>query len=169
MAFATIRRAAAAPDVAGARDGLGYAPQAEINVTPKVDGKLVLLIIFMIAAPLMMAGVPVDLPKTNAAKLAKPQQPVVISIDREGRVFAGKDELPSGEIVARLAAVKSRNSDAPVYVRADRVIPYGRVMEVMGQVGQAGFARVSLIAAAPALGAPVPAPGGQAAGAGPAR
>jgi biopolymer transport protein TolR len=127
----------------------GYAPLAEINVTPMVDVMLVLLIIFMVAAPLMTVGVPVDLPKTAAAKLGRPQTPLVVSIDRDGRVFAGKDELPPDEVVPRLAALKTPGQEAPVYVRADRAIPYGRVMEVMGQVGQAGFARVSLIAEAP--------------------
>jgi biopolymer transport protein TolR len=142
----------------GRRGGLGaadelesadYAPMAEINVTPMVDVMLVLLIIFMVAAPLMMVGVPVDLPRTAAAKIGQPQKPVVVSIDHDGKVFAGRDLLPAGEVVSRLAALHGETPDAPVYVRADRAIPYGRVMEVMGQVGQAGFARVSLIAEAP--------------------
>ena len=128
----------------------GYAPLAEINVTPMVDVMLVLLIIFMVAAPLMMVGVPVDLPRTAAAKIGRPQKPVIVSIDKDGGVFAGRNALPPGEVVARLSALRKETPDAPVYVRADRAIPYGRVMEVMGQVGQAGFARVSLIAEAPA-------------------
>ncbi len=139
----------AAADELGSAD---YAPMAEINVTPMVDVMLVLLIIFMVAAPLMMVGVPVDLPRTAAAKIGQTQKPVVVSIERDGKVFAGRDLLPADEIVSRLAALHGKTPDAPVYVRADRAIPYGRVMEVMGEVGQAGFARVSLIAEAAPTG-----------------
>lgn len=130
-----------------------WRPVADINVTPLVDVMLVLLIVFMVAAPLMMAGVPIDLPKTSAAKLGQPKRPIIVSVDREGRVFVHEEELPADQIVARLASLRQEHPDAPVYVRGDRAIAYGRVMEVMGQVGQAGFGRVSLIAEA---GRPAP-------------
>ncbi len=128
--------------------GGGYRPLADINVTPFVDVMLVLLIIFMVAAPLMMVGVPVELPRTSAAKLAQPRQPVIVSVSRDGKVFVGEQEAPPAELTARLVELRSKDPNATVYVRGDRSIPYGRVMEVMGQVGQAGFARVSLIAEA---------------------
>jgi TolR protein len=145
---------AIAPIGTGAQDG-GYRPLAEINVTPFVDVMLVLLIIFMVAAPLMMVGVPVDLPRTSAAKLAQPRQPVIVSVSKDAKLFIGEHEVPPAELVGRLSELRGADPNAIVYVRGDRSIPYGRVMEVMGQVGQAGFARVSLIAeAAPARKAP---------------
>lgn len=127
----------------------GYAPLAEINVTPFVDVMLVLLIIFMVAAPLMMVGVPVDLPKTTAAKMGQPKKPVIVSLDKAGKIFVREEELPQDAAVARLAALAKEDPSAIVYVRGDKTLPYGRVMEVMGLVGRAGFAKVSLIAEAP--------------------
>jgi biopolymer transport protein TolR len=126
-----------------------YRPLSDINVTPFVDVMLVLLIIFMVAAPLMMVGVPVDLPRTSAAKLSQPRKPVIVSVSKDGKVFVGEQEAPAAELSARLAELRAKDPDAVVYVRGDRSISYGRVMEVMGQVGQAGFARVSLIAESP--------------------
>jgi len=145
------------PIRSGGEDEAGdYAPLAEINVTPMVDVMLVLLVIFMVAAPLMTVGVPVQLPKTAAQKVAQPKTPLVVSIDREGRVFVGQDELTPETIGSRLAALAKESPDQVVLVRGDKAIDYGRVMTVMGQVGQAGFAKVSLIAQAPG-GVPQPA------------
>ena len=127
----------------------GYAPLAEINVTPLVDVMLVLLIIFMVAAPLMMVGVPVELPRTAAAKVGQTRKPLIVSIDRDGKVFVRDVQVGDAELVDKLAALAGEDKDAVVYVRGDRSIPYGRVMETMGKVGQAGFAKVSLIAEAP--------------------
>jgi biopolymer transport protein TolR len=132
----------------------GHAPLAEINVTPMVDVMLVLLVIFMVAAPLMTVGVPVQLPKTSAQKVAQPRTPLIVSIDRDGRVFVGQDELTAETLGPRLAALARESPDQVVLVRGDRAIDYGRVMEIMGQVGQAGFAKVSLIAQAPGGAAP---------------
>jgi TolR protein len=126
----------------------GHRPLAEINVTPFVDVMLVLLIIFMVAAPLMMVGVPIDLPRTSAAKVTQPRQPVIVSVGKDGKVYIGEQETAPAELQDRLSALRAKDPNAVVYVRGDRSIPYGRVMEVMGQVGQAGFARVSLIAEA---------------------
>ncbi len=140
----------------GGDDEFGAAPLSEINVTPLVDVMLVLLIIFMVAAPLMTVGVPVQLPKTTASKVAQPKTPLVVSIDRDGRVFVEKEELAPEAIGPRLAALAREAPDQVVLVRGDRAIDYGRVMTVMGQVGGAGFAKVSLIAQAPP-GAPAPA------------
>jgi len=124
----------------------GYRPLSDINVTPLVDVMLVLLIIFMVAAPLMMVGVPLQLPKTSAAKVTPPKEPLVVSIDRDGKLFIRKEPVEEGAIVASLAAIKAREPDSVVYVRGDRTLEYGRVMQVMGLVGQAGFSKVSLVA-----------------------
>ena len=132
----------------GEEDG-GYVPLAEINVTPLVDVMLVLLIIFMVTAPLMSVGVPVRLPKTQAAKVSQPKAPVVVSIDKDGRVFLRNEELAPEEIVPRLRGLAAEDPDQVVLVRGDRSIDYGRVMEVMGRVSAAGFAKVSLIAEMP--------------------
>jgi TolR protein len=123
-----------------------YRPLAEINVTPMVDVMLVLLIIFMVAAPLMMAGVPVQLPKTSAHKIAPPREPLVVSIDKTGAYFIRKEPVPADRLVGKLAALRAQAPDQVVYVRADRALDYGRVIALMGMVGQAGFAKVSLVA-----------------------
>ena len=107
---------------------------------------LVLLVISMVAAPLMTAGVPVQLPKTATQKLSQPRDPVQVSIDQDGRVFLGHEELAPADLPVRVAALAREAPDTVVHVRGDRALSYGRVMEVMGQVSQAGFARVSLMA-----------------------
>ena len=127
-------------------DDGGYRPLAEINVTPFVDVMLVLLIVFMVAAPLMTVGVKVALPKTDAAQALQPKQPLTVSIDAAGVVHLENDPVPEPELVARLAALRAEDPERVVLVRGDRTLSYGRIMEVMGQVSQAGFARVSLIA-----------------------
>ncbi|MDX6806994.1 biopolymer transporter ExbD [Terrihabitans rhizophilus] len=133
----------------------GFSPVSDINVTPLVDVMLVLLIIFMVAAPLMTVGVPLQLPKTAAAKVAEQKDPTVVSIDKDGKVFLGEEELAQDSIVPRLAALAAQDPQPVVLVRGDREIPYGRIMEVMGQVSTAGFLKVSLIAEK-APGASVP-------------
>ncbi|MFE1597833.1 protein TolR [Methylobacterium sp. ID0610] len=130
-------------------DGFEAAPLSEINVTPMVDVMLVLLIIFMVAAPLMTVGVPVQLPKTAAAKTSEPKKPVVVSVDKEGKAFLAKEPLPPEDALGRLRALAAEDPNQTVLVRGDKDVPYGKVMEVMGLVGQAGFAKVSLIANAP--------------------
>ncbi|MEQ4599360.1 MAG: protein TolR [Methylobacteriaceae bacterium] len=136
-------------------DGLDATPMSEINVTPMVDVMLVLLIIFMVAAPLMTTGVPVQLPKTTAAKVAQSQKPLEVSIDKDGNPFIAKDGFTPETILPRLKQLRAENPDQVVLVRGDREVPYGRIMEVMGLVGQAGFTKVSLIAQS-AGGAPDP-------------
>ncbi len=133
---------------AGGTDDESYRPLAEINVTPFVDVMLVLLIVFMVAAPLMMVGVPVELPRNSAAKVGQTRQPVIVSIDKDGNLFIREEQVAEGDFVARLAALHAQDGDAVVYVRGDRSVPYGRVATLMGQVGEAGFARISLIAEA---------------------
>jgi biopolymer transport protein ExbD len=138
---------AAGPLAAGDEEG-GYRPLAEINVTPLVDVMLVLLIVFMVAAPLMVVGVPVRLPETSAERVAEPKEPVVVSVDAQGRWYLRREELAPEPLAARLAGLAAADREAPVYVRGDRAVPYGEVMRLMGVVARAGFAKVSLLAEA---------------------
>ena len=126
-----------------------YRPMSEINVTPLVDVMLVLLVVFMVAAPLLTVGVPVDLPQTQAPPITEPKEPLVITINGEGRIFIQETEVPTESLVSRLQAITANNSDAPLYVRGDKAINYGRVVEVMSLVSAAGFRKVSLVAEAP--------------------
>jgi biopolymer transport protein TolR len=122
-----------------------YKPLAEINVTPFVDVMLVLLIVFMVAAPLMVQGVPVNLPKTSATKLAKVQKPMVVTLASDGALYIRDEQVDRSNLVNRLMAMRSNEGDTVVYVRADRSIPYGEVMEILGRVGETGYQRVSLL------------------------
>ncbi len=123
------------------------APMAEINVTPMVDVMLVLLIIFMVTAPLLVTGVPVDLPDSRAAALKAEDKPVQVSLDRGGSVFVDDALVADDALAARLAALHAANGDARVFVRADRGLDYGRVMSVVGEVAAAGFRKVALVSA----------------------
>jgi biopolymer transport protein TolR len=126
-----------------------YRPLSEINVTPFVDVMLVLLIVFMVTAPLLTVGVPVDLPETEAQTISDPQEPLVISVDREGMVYLQDTAIELDKLVPRLIAITGSNPDAKIFVRGDRAIAYGRIMEVMGLVNAAGFKKVALIAELP--------------------
>lgn len=126
--------------------GRRRAPMAEINITPMVDVMLVLLIIFMVAAPLLVAGVPVDLPDSKAGALKSDDKPIQLSLDSEGRIFLDMLEVPATGLPEKLAALReARTDDARVYVRADRGLDYGAVMRVVGDVSAAGFRRVALV------------------------
>ena len=122
------------------------AQKNEINITPFVDVMLVLLIVFMVAAPLLTVGVPVDLPQTQAPPINEPKEPLVITINGEGHIFIQETDVPAEALVPRLAAITGSNPDALLYVRGDKAINYGRVLEVMSLVSSAGFRKVSLIA-----------------------
>ncbi len=126
-----------------------YRPMSEINVTPLVDVMLVLLVVFMVAAPLLTVGVPVDLPQTQAPPITEPKEPLVITINSEGKIFIQETEVPTNSLAPRLEAITGANPDALIYVRGDKSIDYGRVLEVMSLVSAAGFRKVSLIAEAP--------------------
>ena len=141
---------------AGPDDDGDGAPISEINVTPLVDVMLVLLIVFMVAAPMMMVGVPVQLPRSAAPRVAQSAPPVVVSVARDGRVFLRQEEVGEADLAARLRELRAAEpgGEAPVYVRGDRAVPYGDVMRVMGRVSQAGVGRVSLIAEADGAAAP---------------
>jgi biopolymer transport protein TolR len=125
-----------------------YAPLAEINVTPMVDVMLVLLVIFMITAPLLTVGVPLDLPKSRAAQLTEPKKPVILSLNREGEVFIGDERIAADELEGRLAALAAEDLSRIVYVRSDRSNTYAQLMDTLGLVNHAGFSKVSLIAEA---------------------
>jgi len=125
-----------------------YAPLAEINVTPMVDVMLVLLVIFMITAPLLTVGVPVDLPKSRAATLTAPKQPIIISLNREGEVFIGDERIAADELEPRLATLAAEDPSRIVYVRSDRTNTYAQLMDTLGLVNHAGFSKVSLVAEA---------------------
>jgi biopolymer transport protein ExbD len=142
-------------------EGSRYAPVADINITPMVDVMLVLLIIFMVAAPLMVAGVPVDLPKTSAVKLGQTKKPMVVTLTPDGSLQVREEFIPRAQIVSRLLAIRAAEGDTIVYVRADKAQAYGDVMEVLGRVGEAGYGRVSLLAqpqGSPRRASPSPSP-----------
>jgi biopolymer transport protein TolR len=120
---------------------------AEINVTPMVDVMLVLLIIFMVSAPLLTVGVPIDLPQSQAKSLDQDKEPLTLSVNDQGKVFLQNDEIGLGDLVAKLEAVAQARGgkDARVYVRGDKNVNYGAMMQVMGRLSSAGFHRVALV------------------------
>ena len=123
-----------------------YKPLAEINVTPMVDVMLVLLVIFMVAAPLLTVGVPLDLPKTSAAEPTRSPEPLVLSLDRDGGTFIGNEAVAENDLKDRLSLLAAADPERIVYVRGDRTISYARLMDALGLVSAAGFAKVSLLA-----------------------
>jgi biopolymer transport protein ExbD/biopolymer transport protein TolR len=125
------------------------APMTDINVTPLVDVMLVLLIVFMIAAPLMTSGVPVDLPKTQAKPLNDQKPPLAVSIDAAGKYFIGNEEIPADLLASTLKNHADNELDRRIHVRADKELPYRTVLEVMGQISTAGFTKVALVSEAP--------------------
>jgi biopolymer transport protein TolR len=135
-----------------------YTPLAEINVTPMVDVMLVLLVIFMVAAPLLTVGVPINLPKSSAAQITTPQQPLVVSINKDGETYIGDDKVMGDDLKKQLGELSSQDPTRIVYVRGDRGIEYGTLMDLLDVVNHAGFAKVSLLAEA-AGGAPAKPPG----------
>lgn len=122
---------------------------AEINVTPMVDVMLVLLIIFMVTAPLLTVGVPVDLPKTNASAINESDDPLTVTVDSKGILYLQETPLELEALVPRLVAITGSNPEARIYVKGDKGISYGRVMEVMGAINSAGFKKVALISQLP--------------------
>lgn len=130
----------------GRRRRATHRPMSEINVTPFVDVMLVLLIIFMVAAPLLTVGVPLDLPKTRATALPQEQEePLTVNIDAEGRVYLQKTEIARDALLAKLTAIASARESKKVYLRADKSLDYGLVMEVMGSLNAGGFRSIGLV------------------------
>ena len=136
-----------------------YRPLAEINVTPLVDVMLVLLIIFMVTAPLMTSGVSVDLPKANTAPLNNDSKPLTLSIRANGDVFLQEEQIPLPDVVVKLKAIAKDNPDRRIFVRGDKDLPYGKIMEIMGTITQGGFTRVALLAEQTGTGPAVTPPG----------
>jgi len=129
----------------GARRRRRSSVMAEINMTPMVDVMLVLLIIFMVSAPLLTVGVPVDLPQTSANPLNEEKEPLTISVNTQGEVFLQETPVTVDELAPRLIAITNSGYDERIYVRGDRNVNYGQVMKVMGTLSGAGFKRVALV------------------------
>jgi len=120
-------------------------PMSEINVTPFVDVMLVLLIVFMVTAPLLTVGVPVDLPQTRAKSLGEDREPLAVSIDKGGTIFLQNTQVGIDELVPKLMAISNNGYNQRIFVRGDKTVDYGKVMEVMGLLNAAGFTRIGLV------------------------
>jgi biopolymer transport protein TolR len=129
----------------GDDEDVSYRPMAEINITPMVDVMLVLLIIFMVAAPLMVAGVPLELPNTSAARVSQSKKAMVVSLAGDGGLYIRDEQVSNDTLVPRLRELRATEGDTVVYVRADKKSNYGDVMDVLGRVGESGYGRVSLL------------------------
>jgi biopolymer transport protein TolR len=127
------------------RGGRKHRPMSEINMTPFIDVMLVLLIIFMVAAPLLTVGVPLDLPQTKAAALNIDKQPLTLSVKADGNIYLMETPITLDEIVSKLQAIAKTGQDERIYVRGDKAIPYGKVAEVMAVVTAAGYRKVALV------------------------
>ncbi len=123
-----------------------YRAMADINVTPLVDVMLVLLIVFMVTAPMLTSGVNVDLPKTNAAPLSADATPITVTITVDGKVHLGDEDIDVSDLVARLTAAANSDMTRRIFVRGDKAIPYGQVMQVMATIAAGGFTKVALLA-----------------------
>lgn len=124
---------------------LKFKPLSEINVTPFVDVMLVLLIIFMVTAPLLTVGVQVDLPESNADTLQSDNEPLEVTINSDGNIFIQETEITLKELAPKLIAITENRLDTKIYVRGDEVIDYGRIMKVLGELSGSGFSKVALI------------------------
>ena len=134
-----------------------YRPLAEINVTPMVDVMLVLLIIFMVTAPMLTSGVPVDLPKVSAKPINSDAEPLTVSVNAEGKIFLQDQTLDLSELVTRLQAIAKNNAERRIFVRGDKSVSYGTILQVMGTITEGGFTKVALLAEQPAVGQQPPA------------
>lgn len=131
------------------RKGKRYQPMAEINVTPMVDVMLVLLIVFMVAAPLLTVGVPVNLPQAGAQNLKADDKPLAITVNADGRIFIEETEIAATALVPRLKAIAGVGLEQRIYVRGDKDVAYGRVADVVARINAAGYARVALVTERP--------------------
>jgi biopolymer transport protein TolR len=123
-----------------------HRPMSEINVTPFVDVMLVLLIVFMVAAPLLTAGVQVDLPEAKAKQImSEDNTPIEITVAKDQKIYIGETEIPNIELTKKLAAMTEGEFDRRIYIRADKILPYGQVMNILGLINGAGYTKVALI------------------------
>lgn len=143
MAGGLIKRSSAGRGRGGRSS---YTPVAEINVTPMVDVMLVLLVIFMVAAPMLTVGVPVDLPKAAAPSIPDDKTPVEVTIQKDGSIFVQEKQIDMDGLVPLLQAVTESNPEARIYIRGDDGLSYGQMMQVMGAITLAGFNKVALVA-----------------------
>ena len=125
--------------------GRRHRPMGEINVTPFVDVMLVLLIVFMVPAPLLTVGTKVDLPKVKATALTDIKDPIEITVKLDGEVYIGESKVEVENLIPRLNAITEQNTEARIYIRGDRVVAYGRIMEIMSIINSAGYIKVALI------------------------
>lgn len=144
---ASLQAGARGPSGARRRKGRRHQPMAEINVTPFVDVALVLLIIFMVAAPLLTVGVPVDLPKSQGSELKSESEPLTVTVDPNGKIFIQETEIPLGDLQSKLAAITEarKGLDESIFVRGDKATNYGELMQVMGRIAAAGYKHISLV------------------------
>ncbi len=122
-----------------------YTQMSEINVTPFVDVMLVLLIVFMVTAPLLTVGIKVDLPKVKATALTDIKDPIEITVKLDGEVYIGESKVEIENLIPRLNGITEQNTEARIYIRGDRVVAYGRIMEIMSIINSAGYVKVALI------------------------
>ena len=122
-----------------------YTQMSEINVTPFVDVMLVLLIVFMVTAPLLTVGIKVDLPKVKATALTDIKDPIEITVKLDGEIYIGESKVEVENLIPRLNAITEQNTEARIYIRGDRVVAYGRIMEIMSIINSAGYIKVALI------------------------
>ncbi len=127
------------------RAGRRYPPMSEINITPMVDVMLVLLIVFMVAAPLLTVGVPIELPQTKAKQLQGDKEPLTVTVNTAGKIFLQETEIDIDKLVPKLLAIAEGGYDQRIYVRGDRRVNYGTVMKVMSTISSAGFRRIGLV------------------------
>ncbi len=144
---ASLQAGTSSPGGGRRRRGRRHKPMAEINVTPFVDVMLVLLIIFMVAAPLLTAGVPVDLPKSEGSALQSDSEPLTLTVDPQGKIFIQEAEIPFNELQPKLEAITQarKGLDEAIFVRGDKATNYGELMRVMGRIASAGYKRMSLV------------------------
>jgi len=143
----SLQAGGGSPSGARRRKGRRHRPMAEINVTPFVDVALVLLIIFMVAAPLLTVGVPVDLPKSQGSELKSDSEPLTVTVDPKGKIFIQETEIPLGDLQPKLSAITEarKGLDEAIFVRGDKATNYGELMQVMGRIAAAGYKHISLV------------------------
>jgi biopolymer transport protein TolR len=141
------------PIISPRRGGGRYEPVADINITPFVDVMLVLLIVFMITAPMLAAGMLVDLPKAKSARPLDPREPVIVTIAKDGKLFVGRDEVSRAALTAAVRAKLGDDQNRQIYVRGDRDVIYGEIIAVMDQLALNGLVKMALVANASGAGA----------------
>ncbi|WP_243372057.1 protein TolR [Geotalea sp. SG265] len=129
----------------GSRDNNSRSTMAQINVTPLVDVMLVLLVIFMVTAPMMQQGVQVNLPKAETKALAPQEETVIVTLERSGRIFINKNEVPQGELKSRLSGMFASRTKKEVFLKADKDVPYGEVVKTMAEIKGAGIERLGMV------------------------